>query len=90
MKLAKFKGNFVMHKHENEDELFYVVEGKLFIELYDHTLELIKGDLVIISRGVEHSPYALQESKVLLFEPKSTINTGDTCNEMTVSKPDKI
>lgn len=90
VKIAKFKGDFVMHKHEQEDELFYVIAGKLFIELTDKTLELDSGEFVVIPRGVEHKPYAPEEVSVMLFEPASTLNTGNTKNELTVSDLDKI
>lgn len=90
VKLAKFKGEFVMHQHEQEDELFYVIDGQLFIELSDKTLELNAGEFVIIPKGVEHKPYAPEEVSVMLFEPASTLNTGNTDNEFTVSDLDKI
>jgi mannose-6-phosphate isomerase-like protein (cupin superfamily) len=90
VKIAKFKGDFVMHKHEQEDELFYVITGQLFIELVDKTLELNAGEFVIIPRGVEHKPYAPEEVSVMLFEPSTTLNTGNTENELTVSDLDKI
>lgn len=90
VKIAKFKGEFVMHKHEQEDELFYVIDGKLFIELIDKTLELNQGEFVIIPRGVEHKPYAPEEVSVMLFEPATTINTGNKKNKLTVPKLDKI
>ncbi|MEM9858024.1 MAG: cupin domain-containing protein [Bacteroidota bacterium] len=90
VKIAKFKGEFVMHKHEHEDELFYVLDGKLFIELIDKTLELNKGEFVIIPKGVEHKPFAPKEVSVMLFEPASTLNTGNTINELTKSDLDKI
>lgn len=90
VKIAKFKGEFVMHKHEQEDELFYVIDGKLFIALVDKTLELNTGEFVIIPKGVEHKPYAPEEVSVMLFEPASTLNTGNTKNELTVSDLDKI
>lgn len=90
VKIAKFKGEFVMHKHEQEDELFYIIDGKLFIELADKTLELNSGEFVIIPKGVEHKPYAPEEVSVMLFEPASTLNTGNTQNELTVSNLDKI
>ena len=85
---AKFKGEFV--KHEQEDELFYVIDGKLFIELIDQTLELNTGEFVVIPKGIEHKPYAPKEVSVMLFEPASTLNTGNTKNELTVSDLDKI
>ena len=82
VKIAKFKGDFVMHKHEQEDELFFVIDGKLFIELTDKTLELNSGEFVIIPRGIEHKPYAPNEVCVMLFEPASTLNTGNTENDL--------
>lgn len=79
-----------MHKHEQEDELFYVIDGTLFIELVAKTLELNSGEFIIIPRGVEHKPYAPEEVSVLLFEPASTLNTGNTINDLTASNLDKI
>ena len=90
VKLAKLKGEFVMHKHDDEDELFLVIAGKLFIELSDQTLELNAGEFVIIPRGVEHKPYAPEEVSVLLFEPASTLNTGNVRNDLTRSELDRI
>lgn len=90
VKIAKFKGEFVMHKHEQEDELFYVIDGKLFIELKDKTVELNSGEFVVIPKGVLHKPYAPEEVSVLLFEPATTLNTGNTKNELTVTDLDKI
>lgn len=90
VKLAKLKGEFVMHKHDDEDELFLVIQGQLFIELQDTTLELNSGEFVIIPRGIEHKPYAPEEVSVMLFEPASTLNTGDVRNEFTVTDLDRI
>ncbi|MFK8037917.1 MAG: cupin domain-containing protein [Crocinitomicaceae bacterium] len=90
VKIAKFKGEFVMHKHEKEDELFYVIDGKLFIELIDQTLELDSGEFVIIPKGMAHKPYAIEEVSVMLFEPATTLNTGNINNELTTSDLDKI
>jgi mannose-6-phosphate isomerase-like protein (cupin superfamily) len=90
VKIAKLKGEFVMHKHDLEDELFYVIEGKLFIELKEETLELNAGEFVIIPKGVEHKPYAPDEVHVMLFEPVTTLNTGDAQSDLTVNKLDKI
>lgn len=90
VKLAKFKGEFVMHHHVHEDELFYVISGQLFIEMEDQTLELNPGEFVIIPRGIEHKPYAYEEVSILLFEPATTLNTGNTNNDLTVSDLDKI
>lgn len=79
-----------MHHHENEDELFYVIKGTLFIEIKDKTIELNEGDFVVIPKGVEHKPFAPEEVGVLLFEPATTLNTGNTKNDMMVEKPDRI
>lgn len=85
IKFAKFKGEFVWHQHENEDELFLVVKGRLLIKLRDQDVWLHEGDLVIIPKGVEHCPIAEEEAHVILLEPKSTLNTGDLQNERTVT-----
>ena len=90
VKLAKFKGEFVRHKHEHEDELFFVLQGQLFIELNDKTLKLNSGEFVIITKGVEHKPHAPKEVCVMLFEPASTVNTGDVRNELTITELDRI
>ena len=86
VKLAKLKGEFTWHKHELEDELFLVLEGKLKIELKDKMLEIGEGEFVIIPKGILHKPIAEEEVKVLLFEPETTINTGDVENEFTVKE----
>ena len=85
VKLARLKGEFVWHRHENEDELFLVVKGKLQIKLRDRDLWIGEGEFVIIPKGVEHCPVADEEVQVLLLEPKSTVNTGDVQNERTVA-----
>jgi mannose-6-phosphate isomerase-like protein (cupin superfamily) len=85
VKLAKLKGEFVWHQHDNEDELFFVVEGRLTIKLRDRDVELGPGEFVIIPRGVEHLPIAEAEVCVMLLEPKSTLNTGNVQSERTVS-----
>lgn len=90
VKIAKLKGEFVMHHHEQEDELFYVIDGTLFIEMENQTLELNPGEFVIIPRGVPHKPYAPEEVSILLFEPATTLNTGNTTSERTVSELDRI
>lgn len=83
VKLAKLQGSFMWHHHEKEDELFYVVKGFLKILLRDKTIELSEGEFFIVPRGVEHLPVAEEEVWVLLFEPASTLNTGNTINEKT-------
>ena len=84
VKLARLKGKFVWHKHDNEDELFLVIKGRLLIKLRQQDLWLGEGEFAVIPRGVEHCPVAENEVHVLLLEPKSTINTGDLQNERTV------
>jgi mannose-6-phosphate isomerase-like protein (cupin superfamily) len=90
VKLAKLKGEFVWHSHENEDELFYVVRGHLTMRLRDRTVELDEGDLFIDPRGVEHLPMAEEECHVMLFEPASTLNTGNVRGERTVDRPEVL
>ncbi len=85
VKLAKLKGEFVWHRHEQEDELFMVVKGSLTIKLRDRVVVLGEGQFVIIPRGVEHLPVAESEAQVLLLEPKTTVNTGDQPGEKTVT-----
>ncbi|HKB85827.1 MAG TPA: cupin domain-containing protein [Ignavibacteriaceae bacterium] len=90
VKLVKVKGEFIMHHHEKEDELFLVVKGKLKIELNDDIIELNEGEFFIVPRGMEHKPVAEEEVHILLFEPAGTLNTGNLRNERTVSNPEKI
>ena len=84
VKLAKLKGEFVWHHHDNEDELFLVIKGTLIIKLRNQELTIHEGEFVIIPKGVEHLPVAEEEVQVLLLEPKSTLNTGNVQNERTV------
>ncbi|GIK39469.1 MAG: mannose-6-phosphate isomerase [Chloroflexota bacterium] len=84
VKLAKLKGEFVWHHHEAEDELFWVVKGRLLIKFRDCDVWLEEGELLIIPKGVEHLPVAEEEVHVVLIEPKTTVNTGNVQNERTV------
>jgi len=84
VKLVKFTGPFVWHHHESEDELFLVVKGRFRMEFRDRHLWLEKGEFLIVPRGVEHRPVADEEAHVLLFEPASTLNTGNVQDERTV------
>ena len=77
IKLVKFKGEFIWHKHDNEDEMFLVLYGAFNMELRDKTLTISTGDFIIIPRGTEHRPVAESEVHVMLFEPDTTLNTGD-------------
>lgn len=90
VKLAKLKGAFVWHHHQNEDELFLVLQGKLTLELRDGAVDLGPGEFFIVPRGVEHRPVAEEEVHLLMFEPASTLNTGNVRNERTVEKPRRI
>lgn len=83
VKLAKLKGEFVWHKHENEDELFLVVKGQLRMDYRDRTLILNENEFVIVPKGVEHKPLADEEVWVMLFEPASTLNAGNVENDFT-------
>ena len=90
VKLAKLKGEFLWHHHESEDELFLVVQGQLVIELREQNITLHEGEFFIVPRGVEHRPVAAEEVHVLLFEPKSTLNTGNVQNEITQEELEEI
>jgi mannose-6-phosphate isomerase-like protein (cupin superfamily) len=90
VKLAKLKGAFIWHKHDHEDELFYVISGELRLEFRDKVVNLTSGEFIIVPRGVEHRPVAEKEVAVMLFEPKGTINTGDKVNELTREDLTKI
>jgi mannose-6-phosphate isomerase-like protein (cupin superfamily) len=90
VKLVKFRGAFVWHHHDHEDELFLVVRGRFRMELRDRSIDLAEGELVVIPRGVEHRPVADEEVHVLLFEPAGTLNTGNVRNELTHEAPARI
>ncbi|MEK6782947.1 MAG: cupin domain-containing protein [Bacteroidota bacterium] len=83
VKLAKLKGEFIWHQHEHEDELFYVIKGKLRMEFRDKSIDILPGEIVIVPRGTEHKPVAEEEVHVMLFEPASTLNTGNIESERT-------
>jgi mannose-6-phosphate isomerase-like protein (cupin superfamily) len=84
VKVVKFKGDFLWHHHEHEDELFLVLSGRLRMEFRDHQAWLGPGELIVVPRGVEHRPCAEKEVHVLLFEPATTVNTGNVVNERTL------
>ena len=90
VKLVKFKGEFTWHHHDNEDELFYVVKGSFVMELKEGNIELNEGDFLVVPRGVEHRPNAPEEVWVMLFEPGSTLNTGNVANDFTKKQLDRI
>lgn len=89
VKLARITGSFDWHHHDEEDELFLVVEGSMRMDFRDRSVELGPGEMLIVPRGVEHRPVAEDEARTLLFEPASTRNTGNLINERTV-EPERI
>jgi len=90
VKLAKFKGEFIWHKHDNEDEMFLVINGKFSMEFRDKRVDLNEGEFLIVPRGVEHRPVAENEVSVMLFEPATTLNTGNIKDVLTKETLEKI
>src|ERR1043166_5858936 len=90
VKFDKLKGEFVWHHHENEDEMFLVVKARFRIEFRDQTVGLEEGEFIIVPRGVEHRPVADEECWILLFEPASTLNTGNVENDFTVRDLERV
>jgi len=87
VRLAKVKGEFIWHNHQNEDELFLVLKGVLCLELRERSVTLGPGELFVVPRGVDHRPVAEEEVHVLLFEPAATLNTGNVRNARTIDHP---
>lgn len=85
IKIVKVEGDFVWHDHSNTDEFFLVIEGTLFIEFEEETMELTTGELYVVPKGVQHRPYALEECKVMLIEPRGVVNTGEAESDLTAS-----
>jgi mannose-6-phosphate isomerase-like protein (cupin superfamily) len=90
VKLVKFKGSFIWHHHDHEDELFYVVKGNFDMDLEDGTVTINEGEFIVIPRGTEHRPNAKEECEVMLFEPASTLNTGNIENERTLKQLQRL
>ncbi|WP_075341481.1 cupin domain-containing protein [Tenacibaculum agarivorans] len=88
--LAKIKGEFVFHKHDDEDELFMVIKGQLRIDLEDSSVTINEGEFYIVPKGVLHKPIAEEEVHILLFEPLSTKHTGDVTADITVETYESI
>lgn len=84
-KLVKIKGDFVWHNHADTDEVFIVVEGKMKIEFENETVELNEGEMYVVPKGVEHKPFAEDECKIMLVEPRGVVNTGNTEGDLTAS-----
>ena len=90
IKLVKFQGEFNWHKHDNEDEMFYVLKGKFKMEFRNKIVELCENEFLIVPKGIEHRPVAGEEVSVMLFEPAATLNTGDIASDLTKIVLDKI
>jgi len=90
VKLVKYQGECVWHKHDHEDELFMMIKGQLRMEYRDRQVWLEEGEFLIVPHGVEHRPLAEEEVHVLLFEPAGTLKTGDVRDERTVQEPERI
>ena len=90
VKLVKFQGDFVWHHHDAEDELFLVVKGRFRMEFRDRNVWVEEGEFLIVPRGVEHRPVAEEEAQVLLFEPASTLNTGNVRNARTLERLERL
>ena len=90
VKLVKFVGEFIWHQHEVEDEMFLVVKGRMLMRLPDRKVQVNEGEFIIIPHGVEHMPVAEEEAHVLLFEPKTTLNTGNVRSHRTVTDLERI
>jgi mannose-6-phosphate isomerase-like protein (cupin superfamily) len=82
-KLVKFQGDFIWHRHDDTDEVFMVLDGKMSIDFQDGKVELKRGELFVVPKGVEHKPYAEKQCEIMLVEPAGTINTGDTGSDLT-------
>jgi mannose-6-phosphate isomerase-like protein (cupin superfamily) len=90
VKLDKLKGEFVWHHHEHEDELFLVVKGRFRMELRDRNISIEEGEFLVVPRGVEHRPVADEECWIVLFEPATTLNTGNVQNERTIRQLEHV
>ena len=90
VKIAKIEGEFVWHKHDDEDELFMVVDGRLTIHFRDRAVELVPGEFIVVPKGVEHKPSASEECQILMIERKGTLNTGDQRDSAMTAEPEVI
>ncbi|MDZ4711017.1 MAG: cupin domain-containing protein [bacterium] len=90
VRLVKFKGDFIWHSHEKEDELFIVVKGKFTMDFRDRSVEVAEGEMIVVPKRTEHRPRADEEVHIMLFEPASTVNTGETKNELTRNSLEQI
>ena len=90
IKLAKIKGEFVWHQHENEDEMFLVIKGRFCMNFRDRQVWVEEGEFIVVPRGVEHRPLAEEEAHIMLFEPAATLHTGNVQDDKTVTEYDRI
>ena len=90
VKLARLQGEFVWHKHDQEDELFVIVKGTLLMKFHDHEVTVREGEILVVPKGVEHCPVAAEEVFVMLIEPKGTLHTGDVQVDQTVAVTDQV
>ena len=90
VKIVKFKNEFVWHHHENEDEMFLVLQGRMRMKFRDRDVIVSPGEFIIVPKGVEHMPVAEEEVHVMLFEPKTTLNTGNVVNERTIQELERV
>ena len=90
VKISKIKGEFVWHDHKDEDELFYILKGKMIMEFRDRKVEVNEGEMIVVLKGVEHRPIAKQEVWMMLFEPQNIKHTGDVKSELTIDNYEKI
>ena len=90
VKLVKFKGPFVWHHHDHEDELFYVVKGSFDMQMRDKTITVNAGEFLVMPKGIEHRPVAKEEVEIMLFEPATTLNTGNILDEKTVTNLQRL
>ncbi|SVA75981.1 uncharacterized protein METZ01_LOCUS128835 [marine metagenome] len=89
-KLVKIKNDFVWHQHEDTDEVFFVIEGKMNIEFEDSMVELNEGEMLVVPKGKKHKPFAENQAKIMLVEPKDVVNTGEQESELTAKNDDWI
>jgi mannose-6-phosphate isomerase-like protein (cupin superfamily) len=90
VKVVRLEGSFVWHRHDEADELFWVLEGRLRMDFRGREVWLEPGQMIVVPRGVEHRPHCDEPTAVLLFEPAGTLNTGDAESELTVEEPERI
>lgn len=90
VKISKVKGEFVWHDHKSEDELFYILKGKMIMEFRDKTVEVNEGEMIMVPKGIEHRPVAKNEVWMMLFEPKNIKHTGDVISELTTNNYESI